>query len=669
MARLPVLPVLARLVSASTLCGVCCLVLAGEPSWAQQAPPGQAESARPLYQNRIVQEGVAITFTITPVRAPEPPREVLRQGDDVIFRFHISDTATGTPVTGAYPAAWMDLRARGEIPNYETCKKKAETFLGGSLFAQAELDMNVYYVVTLNDDATLSVVDPLFGFGGSKLLALVELPSRGYDWALTDNQNRLFVSMPEADRVAVVETASWSVLKTLKTGPFPARLALQPDEEYLWVASEVRGMEGVESGVTVVSARDLEIVAQITTGYGPHDLAFSDDSRYAFVSNGRSGTVSVIDVRTLEKIKDVPTGNNPLSIAFSPLAQALYVSDRTDGAIVAVDADRHEVVATMTAVPGLGQIGFAPDGQFGFVVNLENNYLYIFDAALNRIVQAGDLGEDPDQVSFTDELAYVRHRGSELVLMISLDEIGREGAPLQVVDFPGGQNPPGLMNWPTPAAGIVQAPGASAVLVANAVDRAIYFYKEGMAAPMGHFSNYGRKPRAVQVVDRSLRQRTEPGVYESAARLRRPGLYDVVFYLDAPRFVYCFSVPIEADPEWAARRAGIPQVVVESMVEGDLAVGRSTRLAFRLIDPRTQEPWTDLPDVSLLAHDVSNIWQKRYQAESLGEGVYAIDFEPPAEGTFYVFLASPSLQRSYNSPRVLRLQINPKTSTPDVPNQ
>lgn len=638
------------------LCGMCCLFLAAEPLWAQQASPSETESG-PLYESRVVHEGVAITFTIEPVRASEPQRNVLRQGDHVVFRFHISDTTSGMPVTSVYPAAWMDLRLKGEVSNYETCVDKAEMFLGGSLFAQAELDMNVYYVVTLNDDATLSVVDPLFGFGGSKLLALVTLPSRGYDWALMENQDRLFVSMPESDQVAVVETASWKVIDTLSPGPSPARLALQPDEQYLWIAYEVMGIEGVESGVAVATARGLEIVAQITTGFGPHDLAFSDDNRYAFVSNAGSGTVSVIDVRTLKKIKDVPTGSNPLSIAFSPLAQALYVSDRTDGTIVVVDADRHEIVARMNADKGLGQIRFAPDGRLGFVVNPENDYLYILDAALNRIVQAGDIGEEPDQVSFSDELAYVRHRGSELVLMIALDEAGKEGQQLQVIDFPGGQYPPGEMRWPTPAAGIVQAPGANAVLVSNARDQAIYFYKEGMAAPMGHFINYGHQPRAVQVVDRSLRQRSEPGVYESAARLRRPGLYDVVFYLDAPRFVYCFAVSVEADPEWAAEQAGLPQVVVESLVEEpDVWVGQNVRLAFRLIDPRTQTPWTGLSDVSLLVHDRSNIWQQRYPAKPLGEGVYAIDFVPPEPGYFYVFMASPSLNRNYNSPRILRLQ-------------
>ena len=657
MNHTPLLP--ARLSSTLrlALCGVCCWLLAVEPLWAQQP---EADAAGPLYQRDVVHEGVSIVLTIEHVGPTSPQHDGLRQGDHVAFRFHISDTTSGTPVTSVYPAAWMDLRAKGEIPKYETCVKKAEMFLGGSLFSKSELDMNVYYVLTLNEDATLSVVDPLFGFGGSKLLALVELPSRGYDWALMENQDRLFVSMPESDKVAVVETASWKVIDTLNPGPAPARLALQPDEEYLWIAYEVQLIEGVESGVTVVSARDLEVVAQIQTGYGPHDLAFSDDNRYAYVSNAQSGTVSIIDVRTLEKIKDVATGPNPISMAFSPLAQALYVTDRTDGTIVSIDADRHDIVARMDVDPGVSQIRFAPEGRLGFAVNPENNYLYILDAAVNRIVQNGDLGEAPDQVNFSDELAYVRHRGSELVLMIALDEAGKEGQPIQVIDFPGGQYPPGAMRWPTPAAGIVQAPGANAVLVSNAQDQAIYFYKEGMAAPMGHFRNYGRRPRAVQVVDRSLRQRTVPGLYESAVRLRRPGLYDVVFYLDAPRFVYCFPVAVEADPEWAAEQAAIPQVVVESLVEDPtVSVGENVRLAFRLIDPRTQTPWTDLPDVTLMVHDRSRIWQKRYRAESLGDGVYAIDFMAPEPGYFFVLMASPTLNRNYNSPRILRLLAKP----------
>ena len=42
---------------------------------------------------------------MSPVASPGE----LREGQDGAFRFKLSDTATGTPVAGAYPAAWIDF--------------------------------------------------------------------------------------------------------------------------------------------------------------------------------------------------------------------------------------------------------------------------------------------------------------------------------------------------------------------------------------------------------------------------------------------------------------------------------------------------------------------------------------------------------------------------------
>jgi hypothetical protein len=46
----------------------------------------------------------------------------------------------------------------------------------------AYADLNVYYVLVMNEDNTISVVDPLFGFGGSKLLSYVRLDTT--TWAV-----------------------------------------------------------------------------------------------------------------------------------------------------------------------------------------------------------------------------------------------------------------------------------------------------------------------------------------------------------------------------------------------------------------------------------------------------------------------------------------------------
>ena len=57
--------------------------------------------------------------------------------------------------------------------------KKAKSMVNASVMSPADLDLNVYYVLTLNGNGTIGVVDPLFGYGGTKLLAMVPLKSPG----------------------------------------------------------------------------------------------------------------------------------------------------------------------------------------------------------------------------------------------------------------------------------------------------------------------------------------------------------------------------------------------------------------------------------------------------------------------------------------------------------
>lgn len=594
---------------------------------------GLLAGAPPLFPSTFAQDGIAVDLSVE--RADGRPGPVLA-GDSARVRLSFRDTASGTPLSNLYPGAWMDLPGAtqpGAGPQTGAdCRKKVESFVGGSILSRPALDLNVYYVLALNQDATISVVDPLFGYGGSQLLAMVFLKSPGEDWALTAAGDRLFVSMPDSNRVAVVESASWKVVSEIETPPRPRRVGLQPDGQYLWVAHD--------TGVEVIDARSLKQEARIATGKGMHDLAFSDDSRFAFVTNEAEGTVSVIDVAKLAKVRDVKAGSRPVSLAWSGQAGAVYVSS-ADGALTAVDPESAEPRATLKAEPGLGRIRFAPGGRLAFVVNPERDTVHILDAASNRIVQTADVEDQPDQVAFSGELAYVRHRGSEIVLMIPLKTVGEAGRPVSVVDFPGGQHPPGRLPRPTPADGIVQAPGATAVLVANPEDEVIYYYKEGMAAPMGHFRNYGKQPRAVQVVDRSLRE-VRPGVYETLARMGRPGDYELALFVASPRLVHCFPVKVADNPALAAQRAKRPLDVEIRFDRKEVKVGEEVRVRFRLTDPETGAPRTGLDDVRALTFLSPGLSQLRHWATGLGDGLYEFAFRPEEEGLYYVFLEVPS---------------------------
>jgi YVTN family beta-propeller protein len=597
-----------------------------------------------------VHEGVAIDFSVQRLDGKAAP---LMEGEPARVTLSITDTATGAPLSKLYPGAWMDRLVK-DARNAEGkgCQTKVEAFLGGSILSRPELDLNTYYVLSLNQDNTISVVDPLFGYGNSKLLTFAFLKSPGEDWALTERGNRLFVSLPDSNRIAVVESTDWKVVTEIETPARPRRVGLQPDGQYLWVAYDGAGPEK-ESGVAVIDTYGLRQVADVKTGKGSHDLAFSDDSKFVFVTNDADGTVSVIDTAELKELRDVAVGKGPVSIAWSSQARAAWVSS-LDGTLAAVDSASAEARHRVQTGPGLGAIRFAPGGRLAFVVNPSKNEVHIVDAASGRIVQTADVEKEPDQVAFSDELAYIRHRGSETVLMIPLKTVGEAGRPVPVVDFPGGQHPPGRLPRATPAAGIVQAPGATAVLVANPEDKAIYYYKEGMAAPMGHFQNYGKQPRAVLVVDRSLRE-VRPGVYETIAQMTRPGEYDLALFVSSPRLTHCFPVQVAENPALKAARK--PPLTIEMLPgDRDVTAGREVAVRFRVTDTDSRAPKKDLGDVRVLTFLAPGTWQQRHWAEEVGEGVYEVRFLPPDPGVYYVFVEVASAKLPFQKSPFLVLE-------------
>lgn len=654
------------------------LLLAGGAGGAGGWQPGEGQAwaaeAPAAVVSRAVEHGIAVELAITPIggggtpvaTATGPPG--LREGQDVAVRLRVTDTA-GQALAGLSPAAWLDRLPAAEVAPPE-CAARVKELAGGSLFNQAELDLNSYYVLALDEDAGINVVDPLFGFGGSKLLTSIPLLSPGEDWALAADRRRLFVSQPDADRVAVIDIGTWKVAAQVAAGHHPTRLGLQPDGARLWSvvdeeaasvavidATGASNATGASDSRDARDAHEPRVLARIATGKGPHDLAFSADSAVVFVTNAGAGTVSVIDTRRLEKVADLRTGSRPIAIAWSPLAAAAYVADEQDGTIVAIDGRRRAVTARIAARPGVEVIRFAPGGRLAFVLNPRESTVQVIDAETNRIVTTGTTRQGPDQVVFSDQLAYIRHRGTDTVLMVPLRGLGEAGRPLEAADFTGGQHPLGEGARPSLADGIVPAPDRGTVLVANPADRAIYYYVEGMAAPSGSFHDYGRQPRAVLVVDRGLRERGRPGSYEATVRLPGPGRYRLPFFLDAPRVVHCFEVELQPDPELAAARRRSAPVRVEPLLdERTVAVGTAVRLRFRLTDPASGLPATGVDDLVMMAYTISGEWQVRAPAREVGAGIYAAEFVPPEAGAYTVIVECRSRRLPFHlSPR-LRLE-------------
>ena len=646
--------------SASRACTLA-LFMAGITLIATTTSMAQEDSAlvgptqdMPVNIDLIQRKGMSVEFTARPMGSGTKPRDVM-QGEFADIEFRITGAEDGRPLQGVYPGVWIDLiqTAEGEKQGVSLeCKQRVSQYLQGMVGMRPMIDLNSYYVMVLNQDATISVIDPVVGITGiTSLYASIPLKRPGADWTKTSDEKTMFVSMPRAGEVAVVNLDTFKVTRNVAAGSMPMRTAIQPDEKYLWVGNDAQN--GKPGGVTVIETATGKIVSSIETGAGHHEIAFSDDSTVAFVSNRDSGTVSIIDIGSLEKTTDIETGPVPISIAYSSLSQAAYVADGRNGSVTVIDAERGEVVSRIEAKPGLGPMKFSEDGRWGILVNPQANESYVIDAATDEIAYTVAVEGKPFAVSVTRTFAYIRVLDSEQVSMINLQELDRGGQVI-VNHFAAGTFPPGRVKDISIAEAMVPAAQEAAVLVVSPADATVYYYMEGMNAPMGAFRNYGHKPRAVQIANRALKE-SSPGVYTATVKVPMAGTFEVAFLNEAPQFLHCFTMEAKANP---AIQKEFKAVEVEYL-NGREAVtaGDGMNLRFRLFDPGNGEVMADVGDVMVKYFRAPRYDLTELPARHTGDGIYEVELPFRQAGAYYVYVAAPSLRADYKDLNYLTVMV------------
>ncbi|MBK9517236.1 MAG: FixH family protein [Anaeromyxobacter sp.] len=597
------------------------------------AAPGTA--AQQSGATRLVRDGLAVEFTFTATEGGGAPRE----GDQAELRFRITDAGSGEPVRGLSPAVWMDVAGglSGGAGGHAECKEKVALYLKGLVGIRPVLDLNSYYLLVLNQDPSIAVIDPVVSMTGkTSLFATVLLPRPGADWVKARGDKRLFVSIPLVGQVAVVDTETFHLITTVPAGEAPTRLALAPSGRTLWVGNDARGKG--QGGVTVIDVETLRPLASIPTGPGHHEIAFSGDDRYAFVTNRGAGTVSVVEVASLKKVKDLPVGPTPISIGWSSLSQRIYVADGKEGRITVIDPATLAVAARIQAKPGLGPMRFSEDGRWAFLVNSVEHVVHVVDAAQDRLAHAVKVPGKPYQLAITRAFAYVRLMDSEKVQMINLLSLGKQEPPI-VNSFPAGERAPQAAGELSLADAISPAATDAAVYVNNPAEGLTYFYMEGMNAPMGNFSSYGHRTRAVTVVDRSVKE-LEPGVYGGTVRVPAAASYDVAFLLDSPRVLHCFPAEAAENPALATAAKAVKVEFLGTPVS--IPLGTPIDLRLRLSDGKGR-PRAGVRDVQVTSYRPPGYGRSQVTAVDAGDGVYQARLTLPAAGAWYLQVTVPSL--------------------------
>ncbi|MGI8989914.1 MAG: YncE family protein [Bryobacteraceae bacterium] len=570
-------------------------------------------------RERIVQQGVAVEFDLRPVA-----------NGTAVATIRVLDEASGTPIDGSRPKVWLSKRRNEAVAIETPCLEKIRNFASGQLTARADVDLNSYLLATLNHDRTVTFLNP-FVSAVSKLEAAVELKGVGFDWVYSPELERLFVSMPDASAIAVIDAVTLKLLGNveLPTGSKPGRVVLSPDGSSVWSSLDGFGQ------IAVIDGAGLTVKGYVPVGKGMHQIVFSPPHHRTYITNSEDDNVTAVNAETLKKIEDIPVERTPVAAAWVPAAKLIYVGSVNSSRVAAIDPDTNKVVSRIAAGPGIVWLQADPGGRFALAISQAEGKVFMIDSSVAQVVGTAGVESEPDQAAFTERYAYVHALDSNSFAVINLAEL-REGHATPVYIQTGDAKLSQEPNLIAAAPAVVATPEGNSVLAANGPEAVLYFLEEGMMAPKGTLQNYRRKPRGVMVIDRGLRS-IGKGVYQATLRVPSSGRFDVPFALDEPKVRVCFEASLIGDPAPDRKAAVQLRAVMQNQRETamlGLTPSEPREFQFRIQDAVSGQPVLGLRGVQLLAFEPPGQWQSREWLIERGDGIYAATHQFPHAGKF-----------------------------------
>jgi YVTN family beta-propeller protein len=236
-------------------------------------------------------------------------------------RFYAVDAIGNSVVAVSLPANTVGTPIGVGLNPMQAAIGPAGTPAAGKLYVTNFGNSGIGNTVSVVDTATKQVTTVIVGRPGSGPMGV----------AVSPDGTRLWVANASANTIAIVDTTTNKVIKTIPLPSGAVYVAVSPDGQQAYVTNA-----DTTSTVTVINTANYTTAGTITVGQKPGAIAFSPDGSVAYVTNQVDNTVSVINTATKTVIKTVAVGKNPLGVAASADGKHLYVANALDSTITVI---------------------------------------------------------------------------------------------------------------------------------------------------------------------------------------------------------------------------------------------------------------------------------------------------------------------------------------------
>lgn len=213
----------------------------------------------------------------------------------------------------------------------------------------------------------------------------------GFSVVLTSDRRLALADVAGDDKIAVIDTRTFKVVRYVSSGKFPCDLDRTTDGQAAYVP------ERDQNTVAMIDLRTFRIVKRYKMGdhTEPHMLRVSPDNKTVWVANAEENALVVLDARTLQPVAKVAMGRVPVTLAFSPDGQTAYVSHFSDNFVSVVDTRTYKELGRIKVAQGLAVVAFRPDGKFAYVAAREANAVAVIDTASRKVAKMIRAGQQP----------------------------------------------------------------------------------------------------------------------------------------------------------------------------------------------------------------------------------------------------------------------------------
>lgn len=232
----------------------------------------------------------------------------------------------------------------------------------------------------------------------NEIVSTIVIHGEGYRHiAITPDSKYAYVTNSRHNTVSVINVSTNTIISTVKVGNGPEGVAITPDGKYAYVVNyNSDDISIVDTSTNTLDNSTNVIYIDKTCGYltndigtinvgrGPYGVAITPDSKYAYVTNMKSGNISVIDISTNSVIKTISPAFDtitPGDIAVTPDGKYVFFLDSSK--ICRITPSEDYLLNTNFIHSGLYGMAITPDSEYVYVTNQQSGRVYVVIVSRN----------------------------------------------------------------------------------------------------------------------------------------------------------------------------------------------------------------------------------------------------------------------------------------------